>query len=465
MRRVEFPRLDGELLADPQDCAQAAINFGQFLQGTPQAVLRPRSKEAVIDMVRFCDREGIPVTVRGQGHTCFYPAANGGVLIDMSSLRTLHEIGPGFAHVDAGCTWEQVLDATLAASPPQVPPVINGFSRLSIGGTLSAGGISGMAYFCGCQVEHVLELEVVTGDGRLVRCSEHSERRLFEAVLAGQGQCGIILNARVALKPAKSRTREYTFMYPSLAALLEAMNALLDEAEHARSPRLDLIWGSAARTPAGWGFALLANAHYEPGHEPDRTGLFRAITPPAPPLEFDGTFREYIRQLDEKILAIPTGGGRYPMWLDMFVPSERLVEYAGGILDRTQDDDVGQGGLVLLFPLETRTSTRPLMRLPASKRVYLFDYCRNTDPISAAKAEELLTRNNALYQEGVAAGATAYLIGAVRMTPADYQVHYGPVWQRFAADKREFDPRLTLGRGTPIFSHMLRDETARGEPR
>jgi len=40
-------------------------------------------------------------------------------------------------------------------------------------------------------------LDVVTGDGRLVTCSQQRESELFNMVIAGLGQCGIIVRARI----------------------------------------------------------------------------------------------------------------------------------------------------------------------------------------------------------------------------------------------------------------------------
>ncbi|MBN1206333.1 MAG: FAD-binding protein [Myxococcaceae bacterium] len=420
-------------------------------------MLRPGSREDVIEMVRFCDRLGIKVTVRGQGHSTFGQTQNeGGLLIDMATLATVHEVAEGHALVDAGCTWHQVLVAALAAQPSQTPRVVTGFSLLSVGGTLSVGGISGMAYFQGCQVQHVLELEVVTGNGRLVVCSEKHERRLFEAVLAGQGQCAIILRARVALWPAPPRTRDYILNFNTLPELMAAMNTLLDEARESSKPKLGLIWGGAVPTPEGFVYPLYANAHYDPaaGPAPDTSEVFSAITLPAtPPIVEDQTYLEYVDKIDRQNLALPKGPGRYPLWLDVFVSREAFLGYVGDVLARTQPDDMGkEAGLVLFFPLETSTNTRPLFRLPDSSRVFLFDYFRNTDAVPRSKAEELVARNYTLYQQGVAIGATAYPIGSVPLMPEDWKRHYGPAWEQLQRDKQHFDPHHTLGSGVAIFN-------------
>jgi FAD/FMN-containing dehydrogenase len=53
------------------------------------------------------------------------------------------------------------------------PPVFTDYLELSVGGTLSAGGIGGTSPRFGGQVDNVAELEVVTGAGERMVCSPH----------------------------------------------------------------------------------------------------------------------------------------------------------------------------------------------------------------------------------------------------------------------------------------------------
>ena len=61
---------------------------------------------------------------------------------------------------------------------------------LTVGGTLSVGGTGETSCRFGAQVDHVLELDVVTRRGDLLTCSSSSNAELFHMVLAGLGQCG-----------------------------------------------------------------------------------------------------------------------------------------------------------------------------------------------------------------------------------------------------------------------------------
>ena len=63
----------------------------------------------------------------------------GGVVIDMSMLNTIHGIATDRIVVDAGTTWSAVIDAALAQG--LTPPVLTVFTELSVSGTLSVSGI------------------------------------------------------------------------------------------------------------------------------------------------------------------------------------------------------------------------------------------------------------------------------------------------------------------------------------
>lgn len=97
------------------------------------------------------------------------------------------------------------------------PPTLTDYIDLSIGGTLSVGGIGGQVFAHGLQVDNVLELQVVTGKGKLVTCSPTHRKKLFNSVRAGLGQFGIIVRARVRLVDVPSTVRVYTAFYTEFA--------------------------------------------------------------------------------------------------------------------------------------------------------------------------------------------------------------------------------------------------------
>ncbi len=88
----------------------------------------------------------------------------GGIVIDSSTLDSISMMtyeGQPAIEVGAGVLWDRILDTAYAA---QLPPVNVDPGYLSVGGTLSTSGFGGRSWEAGFQTDHVLELQVVTGE-------------------------------------------------------------------------------------------------------------------------------------------------------------------------------------------------------------------------------------------------------------------------------------------------------------
>ncbi len=242
---VTLPGLDGQLLTDAPTLALAGDDYGHIVHKSPQAVLVPGSISDIIKAVNFARTHGIKVGgTRGLGDGLSHSTqgqaqVEAGILIDMSGLSTIHEINADDALVDAGVRWNDLLQATVPLG--KSPPTLTDYIDLSVGGTLSVGGIGGQAFRHGLQVDNVLELDVVTGKGQLVHCSPTVKPLLFNAVRAGLGQFGIIVRARVRLVPVLPQVRVYAAQYNDIHAFTADQLALIDDG------RFDYVEGSAAR--------------------------------------------------------------------------------------------------------------------------------------------------------------------------------------------------------------------------
>ncbi|XP_020583622.1 cytokinin dehydrogenase 6-like, partial [Phalaenopsis equestris] len=84
---------------------------------------------------------------------------------------------------------------------------------LTVGGTISVGGVGGYSFRHGPLVRNVLELDVITGKGEMLTCSEDLNQDLFHAIFGGLGQFGVITRARIALDPAPTMVRWVALVY------------------------------------------------------------------------------------------------------------------------------------------------------------------------------------------------------------------------------------------------------------
>ena len=269
-----LPPLDGKLLLDESARGPYAEDYGQIVHKRPLAVLLPGSLEDIVQIVHFARRHGLRIAARGHGHQPFGQAqVEGGIVIDMRALRSVHSVSVDRMEVDVGADWRTVVQAALAQGSS--PPVLTNYLGLTVGGTLSVGGIGVTTFRQGAQVDHVLELTVVTGDGEVVVCSKRHHPDLFEAALAGQGQCAIIVRAVLRLVPAKLMVREYVFQYADLGTLLA------DELSLTEKGRFDGAVALIVPSAGGWSFTLTATRQYTPPDVPDDAALTAGLRPRA----------------------------------------------------------------------------------------------------------------------------------------------------------------------------------------
>ncbi|MHA6625490.1 FAD-binding protein [Pseudonocardia sichuanensis] len=444
--------LEGTLHRDLATRERYASDAGRIATGLPAAVLRPGSAADVARVVGHCRRHGVPVAARGLGTTTGGQSlVPGGVVVDTRALTGVRAVGAGHATVGAGTTWLEL--ARAADARGLAIPVATGYLGLTVGGTLSVGGIP-PAIATGAQVDHVRELEVVTGDGVLRRCSPSAEPELFEAVLAGLGQFGIITGATVGLVPAPARVRGYSIPYADPAAFFADLRTLVRRGE------VSEVYGDWWR-PGEAGEVHHLNAFVFAGahEEIDDAHVLRglSVAPGAATVRGAG-YLEHVCRIDDAVADLRAELGWDALvkpWVTVWLPDAGVEAVVGDVLGDLAPHDVGVGGFVLLYSHHRAAFTRPSLRLPApdgSELVHLFTVMTAGPPgADAGFAAAMRERNRRVVERAVAVGGTRYPIGTVGYGPADWRAHYGERWEHLAALKRRYDPAGVLTPGPGVF--------------
>jgi FAD/FMN-containing dehydrogenase len=457
----DFPAFDGTLYTDPSGSAAldtAADDFGHIVSHRPIAVLSPRSIDDIVAMMRFARQHGLHVSARGQGHATQGQCQNeGGVVIDMSSLNTIHEINSDNAWVDAGITWFELIQQT--SSQGLTPPTITDYVHLSIGGTLSVGGIGGQGFVHGPQVEQVLALTVVTGQGERVTCSRTHEAALFDAVRAGLGQFGIIVQARIKLVQAPQKTRFYNLPYPDVTTFMADQEFLIG------TNRFDYVEGFALENGNnGWMFLIEAVKYVNPGDEIDDAALladlhflpagetmeerffFNPAFDPGDPATFD-----FVNRVSVLVAALQAAGlWQLPHpWFNGFLPSQQAPTLMTDLFDTLKPNDLGPGSVVIIYPFNSDKFHAPFMRVPAGDTFFSLALLRTAT--DQASVDAAIVANAQLRDAIVALGGKRYPIDSVPMTKQDWHKHFQPRWGAFRAAKQRFDPDHIMTPGQGIF--------------
>ena len=445
------PPLDGELKTDPTSLAPYAEDVGKIVFNTPVAVLLPGSVKDIQKMVRFCRRYDIKISMRGEGHTTNgYSQVAGGLVIDMRAMNKIHSIGRRSADVDAGVKWSTLLEATTPLGLS--PPALTGYLGLTLGGVLSVGGVS-PTNDQGGVVDNVRELEVVTGEGEVVRCSMDCNRDLFEAVLGGLGQCGIMTRVIVDLVPVPSMARTFLLNYTDNATFFRDFRTLLSRGDFDRLYNINTLTDSGQVV-----YQLNAIKYFGSGSPPNNNKLLRGLSfDVASSTNSDSTYLEHVESVDVLInflISIGLFNTVIHPWFDVFLPDSKVESYVGEVLPKLTPEDIGPTGFVLLFALKRSQLKRPFFRVPSGGQyVWLFDILTSSaapgpDPAFVAK---MLARNRTLFEKARALGGTRYPIGSLAFSRQDWRIQYGEVFDDFKRAKRRFDPDGLLSPGPGIF--------------
>ena len=448
---VAIPGLDGVLLTSASDRAAAADDWGHVVIETPLAVLVPASIADIVKAIKFANQHCIkvgPMSMVGNTHsTQGQSQAECGLVIDMSGLSEIHAINADNAVVDPGVRWFELLQQTLPLG--KSPPVLTDHIDLSIGGTLSVGGIGGQTPQHGLQSDNVLELWVVTGEGKLRQCSPSNNVGLFNAVRGGLGQFGVIVRAKVKLIAVKPLARQYTAVYPDVASLIADQVTLMNEG------RFDYVEGLGLPQPDD-SYVLLLQAvkYFDPAAPPDDVAMLAGLNfIPGTSAAETLTLYDFYNRLGPIVdFTKFTGEWFLPHPLtDFFLPRSEAAAFIEETLANTPVADIGYGP-VLIYPFPRNKVTAPFIPLPHEPVCVLFSLLRWAPSADPAVVADLVAKNRDVFEAMRDIGGKRYSIGSVVLSHADWVGHFGLKWPLFVAQKLIHDPQNTLTPGQHIFS-------------
>ena len=276
------------------------------------------------------------------------------------------------------------------------------------------------------QTDQVLELDVVTGDGRELTCSASVNPDLFDAVRAGLGKCGIVTRATLRLMSARPCAPVRLF-YPDLAALMADQRRALDER------RFDQLQGAVLPDPAGgWRYQLEGAVFHDGTISSGHGGVLEGLSDTrSAAVITDATYRDECDSFAkfEKLLT-SNGQWLHPQpWLLTFLRGSNAQSVARAILDELTSADVGPFGRITCYPMSTMAVRTPQARLTDEPVVFPFNLIRIPASNDRSSAERMVAQNRALYERIRDAGGTLYPVSAMPMSSDDWRHHFGSAWQ------------------------------------
>jgi FAD/FMN-containing dehydrogenase len=185
--------------AEP-DFDQLRRTFNAMLDRRPRVIVRPVDTTDVAAAVGWAAEVGLPISVRGGGHSVAGHAVGpDALMIDLGELRRVTVDRRGrTAEVGGGALLEDLDRATTAvglAAPSGT------YLDTGVGGLTLAGGIGFLLGCAGFACDALVGAEVVTADGSVVEVDAASDPELLWALRGGGGNFGVVTKLRHALLP------------------------------------------------------------------------------------------------------------------------------------------------------------------------------------------------------------------------------------------------------------------------
>jgi FAD/FMN-containing dehydrogenase len=207
-------RIDGELIRPGDETYdEARAMFNAMIDRRPALIVRCASPGDVVATLEYARDHGLPVTVRGGGHS---PAgrsiADDALMIDLSPMkavevnaeRRIARIGPGAVGAD--------LDG--AAQADGLATTGGTYSGTGVTGLTLGGGMGFLARRFGLAVDNMVGADVVLADGSRVHASAEDHQDLFWALRGGGGSFGVVTSLELRLHPIDAEIAFLQAFYP-----------------------------------------------------------------------------------------------------------------------------------------------------------------------------------------------------------------------------------------------------------
>ena len=213
---------DIELLETMAARGAFATDAGGTAYGLPHGVVIARSAAQIAALLQVAQQiPACPSPCAAAGLTTEGESvAFGGVLLDMTGMSRVLRIDAEALTVrtEAGIFWHSLAEELRRENLDYLSAPLNLTS--SVGGTLGVGGIDVNSPRLGCSADQALALQVVTPTGEIVECSDTQNAELFQRVILGYGQFGVITEATLRVR-RYTPLRMHYFYYSSLRTAIE----------------------------------------------------------------------------------------------------------------------------------------------------------------------------------------------------------------------------------------------------
>ena len=331
--------LRGELiLADGAGYGDARSIWNAMIDRRPALIVRCLGVADVVTCVNLAREHSLMLSIKGGGHSISGLAVcDGGLMLDLSLMRGVW-VDPitRAARAQAGCLLGDVDRETQVHG---LAAVLGFISNTGIAGLTLGGGFGYLTRRFGWTSDNLLSVEMVTGDGRVVRASEKENSDLFWGLRGGGGNFGVVTSFEYKLYPIGPEIMAGAIAWHAEDArkVLEMYRDLTEQAP----PELTCVAALRMAPPAPW---LPKEIHGKPivalfvcytGEVSEGARVVAPIKAFGSPVGDIIQRRTYVSQ--QSLLDATQPKGRRYYWKSEYLPRlepemlRKLIAHAGGI--------------------------------------------------------------------------------------------------------------------------------------
>lgn len=192
---------------------EARSIWNAMIDKRPSLIAKCTSTEDIVQAVRFAKAHDLLVAVRGGGHNIAGNAScDNGMVIDLSAMKTIKvDSQARTATAGPGCTLADFDKATQEFGLA-TPLGIN--STTGIAGLTLGGGFGWLSRKFGLTIDNLIEAEVVTAAGQILKASETENSDLFWGIRGGGGNFGVVSSFKYRLHPVGPEVLSGLIVHP-----------------------------------------------------------------------------------------------------------------------------------------------------------------------------------------------------------------------------------------------------------